>query len=296
MKQFTSSLILLLPCFTTAFFPPSLPSDNNIIRFSTEESAQDNDGEKISITDAPPMEAGSHQELMYALGVNLARQLGDIRPLVENGEELANVAKGMLDTVVGKLSDDGQKALLSTRGQDLNTLIADRANTIRKRLEEDGRQMLEQMENTEGAKKLESGVVVHVIESNEDGQSPTRASTVKVHYSGTLTDGTVFDSTQSGDPVTFPVAQVIPGWCDGLLKMREGETAMVGIPPEQAYGNDGTPDGAIPGGSTLFFKISLIEVLSAGVGGGPILLGADGQALKKNSAGLGLLGADGNPI
>ena len=78
------------------------------------------------------------------------------------------------------------------------------------------------------------------------------------------------------------------------MKMHEGETAMLGIPPEQAYGADGTPDGRIPGGSTLFFKIQLLEVMSAGIGGGPTLLGADGQKLKKESGGL--LGADGKPL
>jgi hypothetical protein len=73
------------------------------------------------------VEPGSHDELMYALGVNLARQLGDIRPLVENGEELAQVAKGLLDTVVGRLNDDGQRLLLSKRGKELDDMILYRA-------------------------------------------------------------------------------------------------------------------------------------------------------------------------
>jgi hypothetical protein len=73
------------------------------------------------------VEPGTHDELMYALGVNLARQLGDIRPLVESGEELAQVAKGLLDTVVGRLNDDAQRLLLSSRGQELDDLILTRA-------------------------------------------------------------------------------------------------------------------------------------------------------------------------
>lgn len=73
------------------------------------------------------MEPGSHDELMYALGVNLARQLGDVRPLVESGDELASVAKGLLDTVIGRLSEDGQRNLLAQRGHDLNDLISARA-------------------------------------------------------------------------------------------------------------------------------------------------------------------------
>ena len=81
------------------------------------------DGEENAIRVKP----GTHDELMYALGVNLARQLGDIRPLVENGEELSMVAKGLLDTVVGRLNDDTQRLLLQGRGKELDELILTRA-------------------------------------------------------------------------------------------------------------------------------------------------------------------------
>ena len=64
---------------------------------------------------------------MYALGVNLARQLGDVRPLVENSEELTQLARGLLDTVVGKIDDEDQRALLGRRGDDLNKVIVERA-------------------------------------------------------------------------------------------------------------------------------------------------------------------------
>lgn len=84
------------------------------------------DENSVSV-DYSPFEQGSHDELMYALGVNLARQLGDVRPLVDNGEELASVAKGLLDTVIGRLSEDGQRNLLAQRGQELNQIIAQRA-------------------------------------------------------------------------------------------------------------------------------------------------------------------------
>ena len=70
---------------------------------------------------------GSPEELMYTLGVNLARQLGDVRPLVEDGRELAQMAKGLLDTVIGRLSEEGQRQLLQRRGAELNQLITDRA-------------------------------------------------------------------------------------------------------------------------------------------------------------------------
>lgn len=237
---------------------------------------------------------------MYALGVNLARQLGDIRPLVETSDELTQVARGLLDTVIGKFDDEKQRELLRRRGDDLNKVIVERANNIRKKIEDAGKAMLKEMSENPETATLESGVVIHPLEAGPDGfgkgTRPTAASTVKVHYHGTLPDGTVFDSSLGGDPVTFPLGGVIKGWQEGLKHMCEGETAMLGIPAEMGYGDAGTPDGRIPGGAALFFKIQLIEVLSAGIGGGPKLVGADGRELKKSSAGSGLLGADGMPL
>ena len=90
-----------------------------------EEEPQEK--EKVAVIDKSPVQEGSHEELMYALGVNLARQLGDIRPLVENGEELANVAKGLLDVVVGRFTEEGQVDLLKRRGKELTATIASRA-------------------------------------------------------------------------------------------------------------------------------------------------------------------------
>mmetsp|Transcript_22777 Transcript_22777/g.25370 ORF Transcript_22777/g.25370 Transcript_22777/m.25370 type:complete len:362 (+) Transcript_22777:82-1167(+) len=282
-------------------------SGGNIDNIGEEDNTTNNDE-----TNQIRVEPGTHDELMYSLGVNLARQLGDIRPLVESGEELAQVAKGLLDTVVGRLNDDGQRLLLSKRGKELDQLILSRSNALREKLEVRGREMLQNMVQTDGVLHLETGVAVHVLEQGPDGPGqgayPTAGSVVVIHYHGTLSDGTVFDSTLGGEPVKFPLAQVIPGWRDGVLNMHQGETAMIGIPPEQAYGDEGTPDGRIPGGSTLFFKLQLVDILSGGVGGSPSLLGADGQELGGGSGygnsgygnsgggGSGLIGADGQPM
>lgn len=127
--------------------------------------------------------------------------------------------------------------------------------------------MLKEMMEREGTETLESGVVLHITQYGPDGGiRPIESSVIRVHYHGTLSDGTVFDSTLDGEPVTFPLANVIPGWREGIMHMYEGDTAMLGIPPEQGYGMEGTPDGRVPGGSTLFFKVELLEVLPDMVG------------------------------
>jgi len=163
------------------------------------------------------------------------------------------------------------------------------------------------MSETPDTVTLPSGVVVHPLEPGPEGfghgTRPSVASTVKVHYHGTLSDGTVFDSSLGKEPVTFALGQVIPGWKEALQKIHEGETAMIGIPPEMGYGMEGTPDGRIPGGATLFFKVHLLEVLTAGIGGEPTLLGSDGKRIKKAAAGgqhergrATILGPDGKPF
>jgi FKBP-type peptidyl-prolyl cis-trans isomerase FklB len=263
---------------------------------TTLQMSSDPDRKEPTI-DKAPTEPGSHEELMYTLGVNLARQLGDVRPLVENGEELTFVAKGLLDAVVGRLSEEGQISLLTSRRDDLNQLITDRANKIRDNVVKAGDSMLKTMSETEGVQTLPSGVRLHILdEGTGSGQRPTAASTVKCHYHGTLPDGTVFDSSLGQDkPVRFALGQLIEGMKEGLLKMREGQTAMIGIPSSLAYGANGSPDGTVPGGAAIFFKVQLIEVMSAGIGGEPTLLGADGKVLK-NSSSSALLGADGKPL
>lgn len=89
--------------------------------------------------------------------------------------------------------------------------------------------------------------------------SPTATDKVKVHYHGTLADGSVFDSSYDrGEPITFGLNQVIKGWTEGLQMMVVGEKAKLVIPPELGYGNRAA--GSIPPGSVLVFDVELIEI------------------------------------
>ena len=118
-------ILLAISSSNSAFTPAVHP--HFLAKHQLIETTLFDSNEKEPTIDQSPTEAGSHEELLYALGVNLARQLGDIRPLVENGEELTFVAKGLLDAVIGRLSEEGQIALLKERTDDLNSLITDRA-------------------------------------------------------------------------------------------------------------------------------------------------------------------------
>ena len=95
------------------------------------------------------------------------------------------------------------------------------------------------------------------------GLPPGPHDTVRVFYTGKLTNGTVFDSNVGKEPLEFPLDRVIPGWGIGLQQMRPGGKARLTIPSELGYGPNGTPDGSIPGGATLVFDIELLSVTPA---------------------------------
>ena len=106
----------------------------------------------------------------------------------------------------------------------------------------------------------ESGLQYQVLAEGE-GASPTLGDTVKVHYTGRLLDGTVFDSSvQRGEPATFPVSGVIAGWTEALQLMKPGTKFQVWIPSDLAYGERGTGRDIGPN-ETLTFEMELLEIL-----------------------------------
>jgi FKBP-type peptidyl-prolyl cis-trans isomerase FkpA len=111
----------------------------------------------------------------------------------------------------------------------------------------------------QGWKATTSGLQYRVIKAVKEGPRPAAGSPVTVHYEGTLIDGKKFDSSYDRqEPATFPLANVIPGWQEGVPMMREGETWEFAIPSDLAYGDRAA--GPIPGGSTLIFKVRLLWV------------------------------------
>lgn len=107
----------------------------------------------------------------------------------------------------------------------------------------------------------DSGLQYEIIEEGE-GELPQRGNRVRVHYTGMLEDGTVFDSSRNGEPFTFALGtgSVIPGWDEGIALLPEGSTARLVIPPELGYGASGSPP-VIPPNSTLIFDVELVEIL-----------------------------------
>lgn len=124
-----------------------------------------------------------------------------------------------------------------------------------------GEKFLAENISKEGVETTESGLQYIVLKEG-NGEKPEATSRVKVHYHGTLTDGTVFDSSvDRGEPSQFGVNQVIPGWTEGLQLMPVGSKYKFFIPQELAYGATPRPGGAIKPFSALIFEVELLEIV-----------------------------------
>jgi FKBP-type peptidyl-prolyl cis-trans isomerase FklB len=122
-----------------------------------------------------------------------------------------------------------------------------------------GQEFLAKNKGEKNVKTTESGLQYTVIKEG-NGPSPKATDTVKVHYRGTLLDGTEFDSSyKRKEPATFPVNQVIKGWTEALQKMKVGSKWKVFIPSDLAYGDQGQPP-VIPPASVLVFEIELLSI------------------------------------
>lgn len=125
---------------------------------------------------------------------------------------------------------------------------------------EKGRQFLEENAKKSGVDTLTNGIQYKVVKQG-DGGKPTETDVVKVHYKGTLIDGTEFDSSiKRGEPAQFQLNRVIPGWTTALKEMPVGSKWIIYIPSDQAYGPRG--GGPIGPNETLIFEVELLEIVN----------------------------------
>jgi len=193
------------------------------------------------------------EKTLYALGLIMG---GNLASFSLTPAELALVNKGIADAATGAkpLVD------LQAYGQKVQELAHSRAMVAAEVEKKKSTAFLENAAKEQGAQKTASGLVYQTMKPGT-GPNPAAADTVKVHYQGALTDGTVFDSSvQRGQPVEFPLTQVIPCWTEGVQKMKVGEKAKLTCPSALAYGDQGRPP-RIPGGATLVFEVELLDIV-----------------------------------
>jgi FKBP-type peptidyl-prolyl cis-trans isomerase FklB len=187
------------------------------------------------------------------IGKNMAHQEIEINPTM--------VAQGMQDALTPEgtplMTEEEVNACLSAFAQKLTERNTPNMNGEKNRM--DGEAFLAANAKAKDVVTLPSGLQYKVITSGT-GQKPKATDVVTVHYTGTLTDGTVFDSSRKrGEPASFAVNGVIKGWVEGLQLMNEGSKWMLYIPPDLAYGPSGA--GSVIGPNmTLIFEVELLAI------------------------------------
>ena len=205
-----------------------------------------------ALAQEPALET-DEEKTLYALGIAMGQSLEDFS-LTE--QELELVSAGLADSVLGnELRVDVQ-----TYGPLIQRLAEERTSEAAADEREASAEFLAEKAAEPDAELTDSGLVFIPLEPG-DGERPDADDTVRVHYHGTLRDGTVFDSSrQRGEPISLSLDGVIPCWTEGVQKMQVGGTAELVCPSDLAYGDQGT--GPIPGGATLMFEIELLGIES----------------------------------
>ena len=178
-----------------------------------------------------------------------------------------HVTKGM--DVVNSIAQDDvmQSVTIIRKGSDAknfdaeNTFYTALEKIEKEELEKKAKEVEKMKKLTSGATITKSGLAYKVINKGSGTTHPTAESTVTVHYIGKLVDGTIFDSSvDRGEPTTFPLNKVIPGWTEGVQLMVAGDKWTFIIPSDLAYGERGVPQAGITPNATLIFEVELLEI------------------------------------
>lgn len=172
-------------------------------------------------------------------------------------------AQGMKDALTDAkplLTEQEIHETLEVFQKELMAKQQEREKTAGEKNRKDGETFLAANKKKEGVKTLPSGLQYKVLKDGA-GKTPKTTDSVTVNYRGTLVDGTEFDSSiKRGQPATFNVGGVIPGWTEALQLMKEGAKWQLVIPANLAYGERGTPGGPIGPGAVLIFEVELISI------------------------------------
>ena len=191
----------------------------------------------------------------YAIGLGIGQNLLSIGA---KGIAVDDFAQAIKDVLEGN-----QTAISHTEARDIvNKYFAELEEKMNAANIEAGKKFLEENKKREGVVTLPSGLQYEVITEGNVGRYAKATDQVQCHYEGTLIDGTLFDSSiKRGQPATFGVNQVIPGWVEALQLMPEGAKWKLYIPSDLAYGAQGAGE-MIPPHSTLVFEVELQKILS----------------------------------
>lgn len=202
------------------------------------------------------------QKFGYAIGVDLGKSLS----VVKDEVDVESLKKGLDETIAGnppRLNDQQREEIKSTVARKLQQKQMEDRMAKAGSNKTAGEKFLADNGKKPGVKTTASGLQYEVITEGK-GANPKATDKVTVHYKGTLIDGTQFDSSYDrGQPITFPLANVIPGWTEGLQLMKPGAKYKFVIPSNLAYGERGA-GAKIGPNETLVFEVELLSVQAGG--------------------------------
>lgn len=206
----------------------------------------------------PKLES-TDQKVSYGMGLVLGERMSNDLPNLQMDQFLQGIQHGHAgDEEAKRMSREEIQQALMAYQQQLQEEQSKKTEELANKNLEAGKEFLAENAKREDVKTTESGLQYEVLEKGE-GEKPGKTDTVKVHYTGELLSGEVFDSSRErGEPVTFALNQVIPGWTEGLQLMSEGARYKLYIPADLAYGPGG--NRAIGPNETLVFDVELLEV------------------------------------
>lgn len=199
------------------------------------------------------------EKMSYALGMNIAGNISEL-PLEIDSAALVKALQTVLAGEEPALAQEEYAQNMQKFQQEVQSAGQKAMKEAAENNRAAGKEFLAANAKKDGVKTTASGLQYMVL-AEGNGPKPAKTSKVRVHYTGTLIDGKVFDSSvQRGEPAEFGLNQVIAGWTEGLQLMSTGAKYRFFIPAELAYGDRGAP-GAIPPCAALIFDVELLAIL-----------------------------------